>query len=209
MKEIYGWYVPDDDQHFKGYFDAVGEGEYQKPQREVALSYCGKFRKAIDIGGHVGFWSRPLSEVFKEVVAFEPHPGYGELFRLNAPKANLIPVALGEEHRTVDLEIPEGNTGAAFVKDGSSYDMFPLDDYEFKDVDLIKIDVEGYELGVLRGARRTLVTNNPIIVVEQKPHPHFKDRWDRFDAIKFLCNGFGYRVMDKVVDDWILKRIME
>ena len=209
MKEVYGWYFPDEDHHFKGYFDAVGEGEYQKPQREMALSYCHKFRRALDIGGHVGLWSRPLSKVFTEVIAFEPHPEYQKLFALNAPKAKLIPVALGEESRKVGLMVPEGNTGAAYVSEGDGYDMVRLDDYEYRDIDLIKIDVEGYELGVLKGARRTLVTNNPVIVIEQKPHPHFSDRWGKLDAIKFLCEGFDYKVVNRVIDDWILKRITE
>jgi FkbM family methyltransferase len=206
VKQTHGWYVPDEDHHFHGYFQAVGEGEYQKRQRETTLSYVNKFRRALDIGAHVGFWSRPLSEVFSEVIAFEPSPEYQELLKLNAPKVKIIPVALGETNQRVSLQVPEGNTGAAFVVSGDDVEMKMLDDYEYSDVDLIKIDVEGYELGVLKGAQRTLMRNDAVVVVEQKPHAHFKDRWAQWDAVKWLCDEFGYRIVARVVDDWILKR---
>lgn len=41
-----------------------------------------------------------------------------------------------------------------------------LDSYNFTDVDIIKIDVEGYEFQVLEGARSTIQTNRPIIQIE-------------------------------------------
>lgn len=43
-----------------------------------------------------------------------------------------------------------------------------LDSYKFDDVDFIKIDVEGLEHDVLKGARRTIAKCKPMIVVEQK-----------------------------------------
>lgn len=41
-----------------------------------------------------------------------------------------------------------------------------LDSYNFTDVDVIKIDVEGYELPVLEGATQTILNNRPIVQVE-------------------------------------------
>jgi len=43
-----------------------------------------------------------------------------------------------------------------------------LDSFNFNDIDLIKIDVEGTELQVVQGARRTLLRCRPMVIVEQK-----------------------------------------
>jgi len=45
-------------------------------------------------------------------------------------------------------------------------DQRTLDSYQFEDVDIIKIDVEGYELLVLEGATTTISRNRPIIQIE-------------------------------------------
>ena len=42
----------------------------------------------------------------------------------------------------------------------------PLDDYNFTDVDIIKIDVEGHEHSVLLGAKQTILQNKPLIQIE-------------------------------------------
>jgi len=47
-----------------------------------------------------------------------------------------------------------------------SIDQHTLDSYEFDDVDIIKIDVEGYELLVLEGATDTIQRNRPVVQVE-------------------------------------------
>src|SRR5690606_11886840 len=45
----------------------------------------------------------------------------------------------------------------------------PLDSRGLDEVDFIKIDVEGHELAVLRGASKTIEENRPVILVEVKP----------------------------------------
>lgn len=205
MKEAFGWFLPDEDTHFEQYFKDAKSSEYQFEQRERALSYCKDFRVAIDIGAHVGLWSKPLAKKFRAVQAFEPHKPYAELLALNAPDVAIHDVALGESRRTVALETPEDNSGAAHVSGVGGIDMLPLDFFKFAEVDLIKIDCEGYELPIVLGAIGTLRNNDPVIVIEQKAHKHFK-QWGRYDAVSLL-QDFGYRVVDRVIDDWILRKL--
>jgi hypothetical protein len=47
--------------------------------------------------------------------------------------------------------------------------MHRLDEFDLQDVDFIKIDTEGHELFVLKGARDTLERCKPCVMVEQKP----------------------------------------
>ena len=77
-----------------------------------------------------------------------------------------------------------------------------MDDYEYHNVDFIKIDVEGFENQVVLGAKETLIRNKPIIIVEQKG---FSNRYNetQFEAIDTL-KSYGAKVIDQVVKDYIL-----
>ena len=49
---------------------------------------------------------------------------------------------------------------------GTPYEVKTLDSYNFTDVDIIKIDVEGFEVPLLEGARETILSNRPWIQIE-------------------------------------------
>ena len=100
------------------------------------------------------------------------------------------------------------NTGSTHVARGATGDipMLPLDDFALTDVDFVKIDVEGYELEVVKGGYNTLKNNDPVIIVEQKPRYAIPEQGSHA-AVKFLLKELDYRVIDKVVDDWILRKI--
>jgi len=63
------WSIPKWDNHFDS---RIKNGDYQKRQREFALSYVEEWDIAIDIGANIGLWTKPLCEKFKFVWAFEP-----------------------------------------------------------------------------------------------------------------------------------------
>ena len=79
--------------------------------------------------------------------------------------------------------------------------MHRLDDLNIPPLDYIKIDCEGYELNVLKGAEQTIKKHKPIIVIEQKFH---KDvgHVDDGEAVTLL-RSFGARQLDKVRNDLI------
>jgi hypothetical protein len=79
--------------------------------------------------------------------------------------------------------------------------MRRLDDFAFDEVDFIKVDVEGFELQVLEGARETLARCRPIVIVEQKD---FAGRYggERYGAAELL-QSLGAVVLAQVVQDLI------
>ena len=212
-KFIYGWWLPEEDQHFEGYFSKsiqVGDKRLYQPQHIDRCFHHIKNRKhtAIDVGGHCGFWSFYLGGNFKKVYAFEPVEIFRECFKKNIPHGNveLLPVALGNENGFVSMNVELENTGATHVSSNTNdldkVELKKLDDYELTDVDFIKIDVEGYENQVILGAKETLLRNKPIIIVEQKG---FSDRFNetQFEAVDTL-KSYGAKVIDQVVKDYIL-----
>lgn len=214
MKNVHGWYLPDDDVHFTQYLEGLAKAnqpiEYQREQRERALSYLYHFRGAIDVGAHVGLWARPLCDRFKVVNAFEPCEEFLPILEQNAPYAKVWNYALGEFSGSVNLQVNRDNSGIAFVVPNAKGDaqMIRLDSVIYSTpIDFIKVDCEGYELPVLQGASALIEKDMPVIVVEQKPHKTDGYKWGQYDAIKYLMEQHEYRVVDRIIDDWVLKRL--
>jgi FkbM family methyltransferase len=63
-------------------------------------------------------------------------------------------------------------------------DLLPLDDLDLAP-DLVKVDVEGFDLHVLRGMRRTIATHKPVLMVEYTP--------GKLKDIQAMLAEFGYR----------------
>lgn len=178
---------------------------YQGVKQKAFLRHCRNFRTALDVGGHVGLWAFNLGHAFRQVVAFEPVAQHRECFNVNItlPNVELIACALGKEEGSVSMWTEPGSSGNTQVRGAGDIPMHTLDSFEFSDVDAIKIDTEGFEENVLRGAIDTLMRCKPTIIVEQK-----RDMAARFDcpllgAVKFL-EGLGYKVVEHISGDYIL-----
>ena len=74
-----------------------------------------------------------------------------------------------------------------------------LDEYNFENVDYIKVDVEGHELDVLQGGVKTIKRCKPLIVIEQNHITEEYEKGGKFDALEFL-QSIGYEVV--AYDRW-------
>lgn len=133
----------------------------------------------FDVGANIGNHSVFFQSHFSQVVAVEANPDVFEILNFNTRRfANVraVNVALGEEEGEGILTLADGaNEGTGFVSvnanvaDGTLVKIMPLDSLtksvEGK-IDLIKIDVEGFEQQVLRGASQTLAEHMPIVTFE-------------------------------------------
>jgi len=209
MKEVQGWWLPDNEAHIVHYFETIKANAYQPLHQQTVVKHCKQFRTAVDIGAHVGLWARGLTEKFDKVICFEPCEEFAEILPKNAPKVHTIHrCALGWREGQVAMAIEPDNTGSTHVARGATGNipMFPLDHFNLTDVDLIKIDVEGYELDVLKGAVETLRNNDPVIIVEQKERYVIPEE-GKHAAVRFLMKELQYRIIGRVVDDWILRKL--
>lgn len=180
MKCVQGIWLPEDDSHFQKMFnrfpEVEGKATYQYDKFLTCLKYCKEKRVAVDIGAHVGLWSRVMALEFTRVVAFEPV--YGRFFQENLQgKRNIVlhEVALSDISGSVEMNVVSGNSGNTHIACSTTnpeitVPMATLDSYELQDVDFIKIDVEGWEYPVLAGAESTLKRCKPVVIFEQKGH---------------------------------------
>lgn len=173
-----GWWFPDGEAHLPEWMANPnnrvilnGRAAYQGKKQAAALHLCKSFRTAVDVGGHVGLWSYNLGHRFGMVHAFEPIAAHRECFAKNVdlPNVQMYPRALGEKNAMIAMHTMPTSSGDSIVSGDGDIPMDRLDDYEFEDVDFIKLDCEGYELFALRGGEETLKRWKPVICVEQKP----------------------------------------
>lgn len=217
MKVWEGLYLPENETHLVDWMKAVkhyvdGKPTYQYSKYAECLKIIKNRRTAIDVGGNLGLWSRVMCLDFAKVEAFEPVPEYAEYFRKNAPKANLHEIALSDSEELVTM---------ACATDGSCGDTAPmvnkrkekalcevltwkLDSFEMSEVDFIKVDCEGYELHVLKGAEETIICNKPVIIVEQKPGKGKKYGYKDTAAVSYL-ESLGMKVHKVISGDYIMR----
>jgi FkbM family methyltransferase len=212
MKQTHGWWWPDHEEHMIKWMDSPknkvklnGRWAYQGRKQIATLNTCVKRRRVIDVGGHVGLWAFNFAHSFDHVEAFEPVAAHRECFERNLEgrgNVNLHAVALGAKEGSVSMWSEHGSSGNTQVRGDGDIPMRTLDSFGFTDVDLIKIDTEGFEENVLMGASVTIAKWHPVVIVEQK-----RDMATRFGCKPMgavaLLQDLGYAVAKEISGDFI------
>ncbi len=157
---------------------------------EWAIARCTKKRTAVQAGGNVGLWPRRLAASFARVISFEPDAVSRECLALNVPEnVEIRSEALGDAQRACDIE--RASLGSHRVVDGQMVPVTTVDRLGLDDVDLLQLDVEGYEWHALAGAFNTIHRCRPVIQVELRG---FADRYGKSDDdVDALLAGLNYR----------------
>lgn len=162
-----GWRIPEEDREC---FDVVIK-EVNDIQK--ILPHCNKKRTCVQAGGNIGIWAVNLSKYFEKVYTFEPDTVNYEalVHNLHMGENIIIPYnsALGaKKDRGSIFHFEKNNIGAHQVVVGDGFDIVTIDSLELKDVDLIQLDIEGFEHFALLGALGTIKKDSPAICVELK-----------------------------------------
>ena len=162
-----------------------------KKINDWAIPYVKNFRTYIDIGAHDGDTCIDFVDKFKRVYAFEPNP---ESILKIPNTIKKFPFALGNKREERVLTIPDNgydnNKHGSIVRHVSglrqySVSVRTLDGFELKEVDLIKIGVEGMELEVLEGSTHTLINWKPVVLFENKCSSYNDKLVDFFKEINY------------------------
>lgn len=162
----------------------------------------------LDIGGNVGAVSLALAKAVGpegKVYAFEPAPPNYERFRANlnlnlslAERIHLEHCGCSDQPGQLFWREEPGNPGNGFLgTEGSlAVDVVTLDEFfanrPLPRLDFCKVDVEGMELEVFRGARNLLLQHRPTLSFETLSRfRHAGDR-DNFGELCDFLEGLGY-----------------
>ncbi len=175
----------------------------------------------LDIGANLGAYAVPVAKALMQaggsVIAVEAqrivyYQLCGNVFLNQLDNVTALHLAIGHERGTLDLPRPNyaamGNVGgfsieqkfrehngtqAAMTGETERVQMLPLDELEVpRAPDFIKIDVEGFELNVLQGAKRFLARHNfPPLLFEA-----WSEEWFAEDKLKLLgfVQSLGYAI---------------
>jgi FkbM family methyltransferase len=145
--------------------------KFYESHRGGILSYIMNHRdeyenkKCLDIGASIGNHTIYFSKILGcEVTSFEPMPESFEHLsdhcKLNEVDVDLHNIALGETKKEAGMRnnsVSHFNIGMYEVIDGTGIQVDRLDDVFEGQVDFIKIDVEHYNIPLLKGAKRTFM----------------------------------------------------
>jgi len=166
IQQVNGIWVPSNDIHLQDWL--AGKPFTQNKCLNNFLKHCKdnsiKFNTVIDIGAWCGTWAKAMEPFAKKVIAFEPDKVHFACLQRNCT-INCDPrqEAVGSENKHISLTEDDFTQAKRVEKEGDIR-MVTLDSLAYEDVDLIKIDVEGYEMEVLKGAENTLASTQYLMI---------------------------------------------
>ena len=149
---------------------------------------------------------------------FEPNPiCLAQLARVRTPNMTIHEVALSDVTGGAIMRFDPGNTGIGTIEAANRLDNNPgivqvreievpirtLDSFRLANVGFIKIDVEGHEPAVLRGARALLAASHPALLMELELRHNptvFEDVWSLLDPLGYrmlACTREGLVAVDR------------
>jgi FkbM family methyltransferase len=185
----------------------------------------GKTGIVLDIGANLGTYTIPLAarNPHLEIISFEPQQAIyyqlcGNIALNSLENVTAYNIAVGDKEETIELAMPdytkEDNIGGfsldPFVKSKTPttvgkvrpVDVITIDSMNLDFVQMIKIDVEGLEINVLKGAHETIVRSGypPIIFEAWTQYDWWEDKkQELFDYIE----NMGYELSSPYVNNFL------
>ena len=178
--------LPPEDTHFQADCFEV----YQRIQYLAALKHA-RGGVAIDCGAHIGIMTRRMADDFAQVYAFEPV--WTDLLRYNTQDKDNVTVvgsAVADRPGVNTMSVNVQNSGDNRLGGGTrEVCVQTIDEYNFADVGLIKMDIQGSEYPALLGAAQTIADSHPVLLIET-------ERWDpNAERIVELLRDWGYQAV--------------
>jgi FkbM family methyltransferase len=173
----------------------------------------GNLKVVFDIGANYGTHSLLFLTNGIKTISFEPIPFLKKEFEylcdLNQVHGAMENVAMGDKNGTAILNIPANESWNSAISDNESHVIADNSQFEKIEVpvitvdefvsksglhpDFIKIDTEGYEINVLKGALNTIKETRPLIIFETNKFPERKILWDFFMEVKYNIQELPYK----------------
>lgn len=149
-------------------------GIYEKDEIDILSKFIKKNKVIIDIGANIGNHSIAFSKFSKKVYAFEAHPRTFEILKFNCSnfkKIKLFNIGISDKKGILFFKKKKTSNigGYSLSKLGTVKSKIQKLDSLIKlkkEIELIKIDIEGHEYQALIGMKKIIKNNNCLLMVE-------------------------------------------
>lgn len=168
-KRTYDW------TKFQGSAEALKWNQRDLASIDEILAIVPGRTLCVQAGGNLGIFPKYLARSFASVLTFEPSPALFPKLTRNAPESNVVRIqaALGDAPGLIGVECTRRGDKPGLVHEGLTHvagdgivPRLRLDDFALPNLDLLYLDLEGYELFALRGAIETIRRCRPVVAVE-------------------------------------------
>lgn len=195
MRQYKGVWVTDESDKIH---EKIEDGIYNKPLFDTSMKYIKNWDIALDLGAHIGTWTKALAGRFKDVLAFEMIPEYYDILKKNTEgMSNVWPYNRAIMHCPTRVGIKKLSSLSTHITiDGNETECLALDQLSYPGkVGFIKMNIEGAEPFALMGATLLILRDKPIITLERKYETRFgmpKEACQRFLAL------LGYKKIESI-----------
>lgn len=197
---------------------SMGMGIYEWEVGKTLRNLLSEGDVFVDVGANIGYFSAVAADLVGSgrVIAFEPVPKYLKRLRelsINNPHHNIevYPFALGPEKGNATIDVTSGSNlgwntmvpgfmNPDAVGERVDVEVATLDELWLElgldHARVVKIDVEGFELNVLRGMRRTITAEKIDFVVCEVAPAAYQFLPDTLEDFFALTREMGMRVSD-------------
>jgi FkbM family methyltransferase len=189
---------------FRAIYDEHYQHGYEIETALLITHLCGDEKSFWDVGANWGYFSlltASLPNFRGSIEAFEPNPRTFQDLRLTVEQAGLAARInchnLGAGSRNCEMTVAESdrfNSGLSQLTNDGGGDKIPvttLDDFKAPPPGFIKIDAEGMEFDILRGATRLMREARPFLLFEN--FSDYKNPGSTCQPMEFLHTQ-GYKV---------------
>jgi FkbM family methyltransferase len=174
------------------------KSDWETSHKTRYFQHLQNYNVVVQAGGNQGMYPRLLARRFKVVYTFEPDPLNFYCLANNCQEDNIVKMqaALGCNPHLIKVNRQDmTNTGMHTVQPGGWIPVLRVDDLGLPQLDCLLLDVEGYELNILKGAHETIKANRPVIVCENAnfeieshlwQYGYKEDGWSKSDRIFYV-----------------------
>jgi FkbM family methyltransferase len=180
---------------------------WEKSTIELAEKHVVPGTTVLDVGAHIGSLTIPFARMVGSeghVYAFEPQKKVFRELVYNVKLNQLINVtplrfAVSSDPGIIEMTSETRHDGRVRIarqqQGGDVAEARTIDSFGFSNVSVFKIDVEGHEINVLRGAEELIKTFHPVILIEI--------RKQNLPEVQSILEELGYSLQARNVTDYI------